>query len=245
MTNEEFILKLFAEETLSDPMKVYLEMPDIIEICNLIEISDPIDLVTGMVINQSIIRNNIPDRDNEFMTVEAFNLTEKGLKELKNLYSKEPIVKSGINLENELISFAVDIENSKYSTERKIEQKRILFEMLKCYNSECWNAVIGLCGKTLELCMLQIHEEHNIDTTSLVDRNGYAKKVGHLTLGQLFNNIKIKGIAKLILNNSQIETILYYRNGAAHYDGKTPIPSRDEGNAIISLTLGAVKRTLE
>lgn len=244
MSNEDVILRLFAHETSHDPLEVELDVDYIIKYCDALQIEDPEDLISGMVINKSVVRYFalVPEENRGF---ECIRLLEKGLTELRELYSKEPIAKSGINLENELISFESQIEKSKLSVERQKEYKRILLELLKCYYSECWNAAIGLCGKMLELCMLQIHEQNKIDTSSLVFKDGSTKKIGHLTLGQLFNNLKNIGYASFILNTDQINTILYYRNGAAHYDGKTPIPARDEANAIISLTLGAIKRIIE
>ncbi len=237
MNNEELILKLFAQETCDDPSEVELATDFVAKYCGILQIENPTDIVSGMFINESIVRyfTFIPEENNGY---ECIRLTIKGLKELKKLYSKENIIKDGINLENELIAFEKKIENSKYLSDRKAEQKRILQELFKCYYSECWNAVIGLCGKMLELGLLQIHDDNKMDTSSLIFSDGKTRKVGHLTLGQLYNNIKNNGITKFILNTDQINTILFYRNGAAHYNGKTPIPSRDEANAIISLTLG-------
>ena len=87
MTKEQKILKLFAHQTAQDPLEVELSIEFVNAKCIELKIKDPLDLISGMIINKSIVRyySFDPENNNGF---ECIRLLENGLIELREIYKK-------------------------------------------------------------------------------------------------------------------------------------------------------------
>ena len=111
---------------------------------------------------------------------------------------------------------------------------RTLEEIAICFQNECYIATITLCGKILEICLTDILQRNNIDTTNI-------KMIGNL-IRKVKDNVPIQYIDPSLESLSNI--ISKSRNTAVHFNETIPIPSRDQAIMVIFATRDVVGRNL-
>ena len=111
---------------------------------------------------------------------------------------------------------------------------RTLEEIAVCFQNDCYISTITMCGKILEICLTDILQNYNIDTTNI-------RMIGHL-IRAIRENIKTQYLDASL--NSVADIISKSRNTAVHFNEKIPIPSRDQTIMVIFATRDVVNRHL-
>ena len=111
---------------------------------------------------------------------------------------------------------------------------RTLEEIAICFQNDCYNATITLCGKILEICLMEILQNNKIELP-------YNRMIGNL-LKTVKDRIPTHYLDPSL--NSVSEIISKSRNTAIHYNERIPIPSRDQAIMVIFATRDVVNRHL-
>lgn len=111
---------------------------------------------------------------------------------------------------------------------------KTLEEIAICFQNNCYIATITLCGKILEICLIDLLKNHQIDV-------GVNQTLGSL-LKKINENIPDKYLDPTLGSTASI--ISKSRNTAVHYNERIPIPSRDQALMVIFATRDVVNRYL-
>ena len=243
MTNKKLILKLFAGETRENPSEVDITLDYFFSYCQSLQIEDPEDLLHEMVVNNSIIRcHKITMESGE--EIECICLTEKGLKELKLLFSENRHLKNGDMIEAELKSLLSVIQDTCYSSKKVNEYQLIHGEIIKSYYSECWYAIVALCESLLELSGIQHQETKETNHTHFIDHQGNLMEFPVAITNIRLETLKHVLPVKTPLVEDQIHQLLHNNIDNESGRSKRQIPTRDQALKIISLTSKAIKQKL-
>jgi len=109
-----------------------------------------------------------------------------------------------------------------------------LDEVRICFDSECYIAAIGLCGKLLEVCLKEVLLRHNVkfDPNSMVGT--LVKMIRQKVPGEYLHPSVMNVVN--IINTSRIT--------AVHAKERIPVPSRDQAIMVIFATRDIVRRNL-
>jgi len=116
----------------------------------------------------------------------------------------------------------------------KLEFLRTLEEIAICFDTECYIATIGLCGKILEVCLKEILIRHGQEFDPNVMIGQLLRKIREQIPNEYIDP-SLENIASII-NKSRIT--------AVHAKESIPIPSRDQAVMVIFATREVVRRNL-
>lgn len=169
----------------------------------------------------------------------GYTLSEKGLECGKNATLLEKmlsgLVEKPLNEVSKSVYDLIEICKIKdINPNYKDDFIRTLEEIAICFQHECYIATITLCGKILEICLTDILQRNNIDTTNV-------KMIGNL-IKKVKDNVPNQYIDPSLESLSNI--ISKSRNTAVHFNETIPIPSRDQVIMVIFATRDVVNRSL-
>lgn len=125
-------------------------------------------------------------------------------------------------------------KNKEIRPNYKDDFLRTLEEIAICFQNDCYIATITLCGKILEICLTDILQKNNIDTSGI-------RMIGNM-IRAVKDNIPTQYLDPSL--NSVADIISKSRNTAVHYNEQIPIPSRDQAIMVIFATRDVVNRHL-
>lgn len=111
---------------------------------------------------------------------------------------------------------------------------RTLEEIAICFQNDCYIATITLCGKILEICLTDILQRNEIDTSNIKMLGNLIRAVKERVPNQYIDP-SLESVANIISKS---------RNTAVHFNETIPIPSRDQGIMVIFATRDIVSRNL-
>lgn len=160
----------------------------------------------------------------------GFSLSEKGLECGKNPVLLEKILSEIGGKPNDQVSNSVydliEICKAKpINPNYKDDFIKTLEEIAVYFGNKCYIATISLCGKILEICLIDILQRNCIDTTNIRMLGNMIRAVKNLP------NYHIDTVLENIAN-----LISICRNSAIHFNQKIPTPSRDQAIMVIFAT---------
>lgn len=169
----------------------------------------------------------------------GYTLTDKGKncsidkKLFENLLSE--INGKPLNeISESILQLVESCKNKDINEDYKVTFIKTLEEIAICFQNDCYIATITLCGKILEICLIDLLKNHQIDV-------GNNQTLGSL-LKKINENIPDKYLDPTLGSTASI--ISKSRNTAVHYNERIPIPSRDQALMVIFATRDVVNRYL-
>lgn len=123
-------------------------------------------------------------------------------------------------------------KNKQINNNFKDDFIRTLEEIAVCFQNECYIATVSLCGKILEICITDVLQSNNIDTSNIRMLGNLIREARNRVPNRYFDP-SLENIAKIISLS---------RNSAIHYNEIIPIPSRDETIMVIFAIRSVVTR---
>ncbi len=125
-------------------------------------------------------------------------------------------------------------EKSNINENYKDDFVKTLNEIAICFENDCYIATITVCGKILEICLIEILQRNDLEYNN------------RWMIGKLLSTVKEE------INNEYIDPSLESvgkiisksRNSVVHCNEKIPIPSRDQTIMVIFATRDVVSRNL-
>lgn len=244
----EKLLKLFVEYSDGNPAETEIDLDVFNYKCKQIIIGDYTETINAMKIADLIFVFDIPSWEGGGSYC---RLTEKGVSELKNLYSipNEIQEKSITEITEEIASIKVLIDSSKYiDANLKETILETLFEIESTFKVKCYNASIAMCGKLLETFFIAILTKHNLKPAIVhSDRNGkplYTRS--ELTLRELIDLVGKPPIPEIgiVIDYELISLIRKFRNGVIHYSKDNIKPTDKHLSLIVNFCLYTVRQNI-
>ena len=124
--------------------------------------------------------------------------------------------------------------NKPISANYKDDFIKTLEEIAICFQHDCYIATITLCGKILEICLIDVLQRNNINTDNIKMLGNMIKAIRDNVPAQYIDP-SLESIANIISKS---------RNSAVHFNEAIPIPSRDQTVMVIFATRDVVNRNL-
>lgn len=242
----ERILRLFVEFSNGNPIETKIELDTLYYECKQIIVGDFWETIEAMKVANLIIFGDIPDWEGGGSYCK---LTDKGLAELKTIYSipKEIEEKSITEITDDISELKILIEKSEQTDANlKSSYLETLFEIETSFNAKCYNAAIAMCGKLLETFLIELLTKHNIKLEIVhSDRNGkplYTRT--ELTLKELIDLAGKPPMpdSMISVDYDLINLIRKFRNGVIHYSKDTIKPTEKHLSLVISFCLYTIRQ---
>lgn len=160
----------------------------------------------------------------------VYRLTKRGVQKISELYSLE--IQDEFPELNQFHSLHFAFIASNLPELEKEAYDNSISEVVTCFMNNCLNAAISISGKLLEIYLTELLTRNNVEIKWFhkgpKDIEGSFTE--DLSLNQLFilaktrlpNDVKLASI-----DETQIELIKRYRNGAAHHNKSSLKPSKE------------------
>ena len=169
----------------------------------------------------------------------GYELTEQG----RNLSESEVELRRAVaeliggprsEVSEAVVSLREECSRASINPNYRDDFLRTLEEIQICFDDECFNATIGLCGKIMEVCLkvLLIRNGVQFDPNSMM---GPLLKMIHEKVPGEYVDPSLGHVANIV-NASRIT--------AVHAKEKIPVPSRDQAIMVVFAMRDAVRRNL-
>lgn len=167
----------------------------------------------------------------------GYGLSEKGIEcghdQILLEKTLSTLIEKPVNEVSKSVYDLVEICSQKQiSSNYKDDFIKTLEEIAICFQNDCYIATITLCGKILEICLTDILQRNNIDTTNIKMIGNLIKKVKD-SMPEQYLDPTLISVADIISKS---------RNTAVHFNERIPIPSRDQAIMVIFATRDVVNR---